>query len=126
MPAPFYRNFRFSSQQPDTIRPFGDSNARLFRHSRRRIATMTASQTRVLLRFQKAAVRGNYETGNQAFSMRLRFLTTRDEGFQRDVGFAHARQREQERAQEGESQTDPVGGAAVWVRAGDDCDGSAQ
>ena len=32
----------------------------------------------MLLRFQKAAVRGNYETGNQAFSKRLRFLTTRD------------------------------------------------
>ena len=31
----------------------------------------------MLLRFQRAAVRGNYETGNQAFSMRLRFLTTR-------------------------------------------------
>jgi len=27
----------------------------------------------MLLWFQKAAVRGNYETGNQAFSMRLRF-----------------------------------------------------
>src|ERR1035438_8017267 len=77
MPAPFYRNFRFSSQQPDTIRPFGDSNASFFSFAGRRIATMTASQTRVLLRFQKAAVRGNYGTGNQAFSMRLRFLTTR-------------------------------------------------
>jgi serine/threonine protein kinase len=31
----------------------------------------------MLLRFQKAGVGGNYETGNQAFSMRLRFLTTR-------------------------------------------------
>jgi hypothetical protein len=31
----------------------------------------------MLLRFQKAAVRGNYETGNQAFSKRLRFLTIR-------------------------------------------------
>jgi hypothetical protein len=31
----------------------------------------------MLLRFQKAAVRGNYETGNQAFSMHLRFLTIR-------------------------------------------------
>src|SRR5450759_9031 len=30
-----------------------------------------------LLRFQKAAGRGNYETGNQAFSKRLRFLTIR-------------------------------------------------
>jgi hypothetical protein len=30
------------------------------------------------LRFQKTAVRGNYETENQAFSMRLRFLTIRD------------------------------------------------
>jgi putative transposase len=31
----------------------------------------------MLLRFEKAAVRGNYETGNQAFSKRLRFLTIR-------------------------------------------------
>jgi hypothetical protein len=31
----------------------------------------------MLLRFQKPAVRGNYETGNQAFSMHLRFLTIR-------------------------------------------------
>jgi hypothetical protein len=29
----------------------------------------------MLLRFQKAGVRGNSETGNQAFSMHLRFLT---------------------------------------------------
>jgi hypothetical protein len=33
-----------------------------------------------LLRFQRAALRGNYETGNQAFSMRLRFLTIRMSG----------------------------------------------
>jgi len=32
----------------------------------------------MLLRFQKAAMRGNYETGNQVFSMRLRFLTIGD------------------------------------------------
>jgi len=31
----------------------------------------------MLPRFQKVAVRGNYETRNQALSMRLRFLTTR-------------------------------------------------
>jgi len=31
----------------------------------------------MLLRFQKAGVRENYETGNEAFSMRLRFLTIR-------------------------------------------------
>jgi ABC-type antimicrobial peptide transport system permease subunit len=31
----------------------------------------------MLLRFQKAVVQGNYATGNQAFSMRLRFLTVR-------------------------------------------------
>ena len=31
----------------------------------------------MFLRFQKAAVRGDYEAGNQAFSMRLRFLTIR-------------------------------------------------
>jgi putative transposase len=33
----------------------------------------------MLLRFQKAALRGNYETGNQAFSKRLRFLTIREQ-----------------------------------------------
>jgi hypothetical protein len=33
------------------------------------------------LRFQTAAVRGNYETGNQAFSMRLRFLTIQHPDF---------------------------------------------
>jgi hypothetical protein len=32
----------------------------------------------MLLRFQKVAVRKNYETGNQGFSIRLRFLTTRE------------------------------------------------
>jgi hypothetical protein len=31
----------------------------------------------MLLRFHKVAIRENYETGNQAFSMRLRFLTIR-------------------------------------------------
>src|SRR6266480_3692378 len=31
----------------------------------------------MLLRFQKPAVRENCETGNQAFSMRLRFLSIR-------------------------------------------------
>src|ERR1039458_1789622 len=31
----------------------------------------------MLLRFQRAAGRGNYETGNQAFSKCLRFLTIR-------------------------------------------------
>src|SRR5215472_14456558 len=31
----------------------------------------------MLLRFQKAAVRKKYETENQAFSIRLRFLTAR-------------------------------------------------
>jgi hypothetical protein len=32
----------------------------------------------MLLRFQKAAVQGNYETGKQACSIHLRFLTIRD------------------------------------------------
>src|SRR2546429_3393306 len=32
----------------------------------------------MLLRFQEAAVQKNYETGNQAVSMRWRFLTIRD------------------------------------------------
>src|SRR5215831_3761220 len=38
----------------------------------------------MLLRFQKAAVRKKYETGNQAFSIRLRFLTTRVKRFGKD------------------------------------------
>ena len=42
----------------------------------------------MLLRFQKAVVRGNYDTGNQAFSMRLRFLTMR--GFQHNAALLHA------------------------------------
>ena len=33
----------------------------------------------MLLRFQRPAVRGSYETGDQAFSMHLRFLTIRVE-----------------------------------------------
>jgi hypothetical protein len=39
----------------------------------------------MLLRFQKPAVRGNYATGNQAFSMPLRFLAIRDERLRRFV-----------------------------------------
>jgi hypothetical protein len=38
----------------------------------------------MLLRFQKAAVRGNYGTGNQAFSLRLRFLTMGPKAFKKD------------------------------------------
>ena len=43
----------------------------------------------MLLRFQKAAVRKNYETGNQAFSIRLRFLTTRGDSLQKTIGNAN-------------------------------------
>jgi len=39
----------------------------------------------MLLGFQKPAVGENCETGNQAFSMRLRFLTIRDENFRFDA-----------------------------------------
>jgi proteasome lid subunit RPN8/RPN11 len=47
----------------------------------------------MLLRFQKAAGRGNYETGNQAFSKCLRFLTIRDGNCVLDqvVEFEHVR-----------------------------------
>ena len=46
-------------------------------HSRASLNLIVEPGLYRLLRFQKAAVRGNYETGNQAFSKRLRFLTTR-------------------------------------------------
>ena len=40
----------------------------------------------MLLRFQNQAVRGNYETGKQAFSIRLRFLTRR--GLMQRIGLS--------------------------------------
>src|ERR1035441_8714285 len=46
-------------------------------HSRASLKFIVEPGLYMLLRFQKAAVRGNYETGNQAFSKRLRFLTIR-------------------------------------------------
>jgi len=42
----------------------------------------------MLLRFQKAVVRGNYDTGNQAFSMRLRFSA--DHHFRRSLSSSRA------------------------------------
>jgi hypothetical protein len=48
-------------------------------HSRASLDLIVEPGLYTLLRFQKPAVRGNYETGNQAFSMRLRFLTMRDD-----------------------------------------------
>ena len=47
-------------------------------HSRASLKLIVEPGLYMLLRFQKAAVRENYEPGNQAFSKRLRFLTTRD------------------------------------------------
>jgi hypothetical protein len=46
-------------------------------HSRASLNLIVEPGLYTLLRFQRAA-RGNYETRNQASSMRLRFLTTRD------------------------------------------------
>jgi len=46
-------------------------------HSRASLYLIVEPGLYTLLRFQKAAMRGNYETGNQAFSMHLRFLTIR-------------------------------------------------
>src|SRR5664280_2130785 len=46
-------------------------------HSRASLELIVEPGLYMLLRFQKAAGRGNYETGNQAFSKRLRFLTIR-------------------------------------------------
>jgi hypothetical protein len=46
-------------------------------HSRASLNLIFEPGLYMLLRFQKAVVRGNYDTGNQAFSMRLRFLTIR-------------------------------------------------
>jgi serine/threonine protein kinase len=48
-------------------------------HSRASLNLIFEPGLYMLLRFQKAVVRGNYDTGNQAFSMRLRFLTIRDQ-----------------------------------------------
>src|ERR1019366_6193250 len=47
-------------------------------HSRASLKLIVEPGLYMLLRFQKAAGRGNYETGNQAFSKCLRFLTIRD------------------------------------------------
>src|ERR1017187_9976123 len=47
-------------------------------HSRASLKLIVEPGLYMLLRFQKVAGRGNYETGNQAFSKRLRFLTIRD------------------------------------------------
>ena len=46
-------------------------------HSRASLNLIVEPKLYMLLGFQKAAVRGNYETGIQAFSMHLRFLTIR-------------------------------------------------
>src|ERR1019366_3094511 len=46
-------------------------------HSRASLNLIVEPGLYMLLRFQKAAGRGNYETGNQAFSKCLRFLTIR-------------------------------------------------
>jgi hypothetical protein len=46
-------------------------------HSGASLKLIVEPRLYMLLRFQKAAGRGNYETGNQAFSKRLRFLTIR-------------------------------------------------
>jgi hypothetical protein len=47
-------------------------------HSRASLNLIVEPGLYMLSRVQKAAVQGNYETGTQAFSMHLRFLTTRD------------------------------------------------
>jgi hypothetical protein len=44
-------------------------------HSRASLNLIFEPGLYMLLRSQKAVVRGNYDTGNQAFSVRLRFLT---------------------------------------------------
>src|ERR1022692_1327452 len=49
-------------------------------HSRASLKLIVEPGLYMLLSFQKAAGRGNYETGNQAFSKCLRFLTIRHEG----------------------------------------------
>src|ERR1019366_3288649 len=46
-------------------------------HSRASLNLIVEPGLYMLLSFRKQAVRENYETGNQAFSMRLRFLTIR-------------------------------------------------
>src|ERR1035441_9820972 len=49
-------------------------------HSRTSLKLIVEPGLYMLLRFQKAAGRGNYETGNQAFSKCFRFLTIRGGG----------------------------------------------
>jgi len=58
-------------------------------HSRASLDLIVEPRLYMLLRFQKAAVRKNYETGNQAFSIRLRFLTTRGDSLQKTIGNAN-------------------------------------
>ena len=47
-------------------------------HSRAPLKLIFEPGLYLLLRFQKAVVRGNYDTENRAFSMRLRFVTIRE------------------------------------------------
>ena len=44
------------------------------KHSKASLNLIVEPGLYMLLRFQKAAVRGNYDAGHQAFSMRLRFF----------------------------------------------------
>src|ERR1035437_6185661 len=48
-------------------------------HSRASLKLIVEPGLYRLLRFQKAAVRGNYETGTQAFSTRVRLLAIREQ-----------------------------------------------
>src|SRR6267378_7806396 len=75
---PVLRRQIFVSQQEfliDCSRDIGEQ-ARP-KHSRASLNLIVEPGLYMLLRFQKPAVRENCETGNQAFSMRLRFLTIR-------------------------------------------------
>src|SRR5438309_2290090 len=82
-----------STDKPETISRMEITRMRTRRpgkrlpsnHSRASVNLIVEPGLYMLLRFQKAAVGGNYETGNQAFSIRLRFLTKRDRGLLRCV-----------------------------------------
>src|SRR6266849_5252977 len=75
---PVLRRQIFVSQQEFLIDCSGDISEQPHpEHSRASLNLIVEPGLYMLLRFQKPAVRENCETGNQASSMRLRFLTIR-------------------------------------------------
>jgi len=78
---PVLRRQIFVSQQKFLIDCSGDIGKQARpKHSRASLNLIVEPALYILFRFQKPGVRENCETGNQAFSMRLRFLTIRAQG----------------------------------------------